>query len=144
MAPRLATAHAALFACVAVYASTAVAESATASVVGVSPELESRGQLALVIDRLGVEWCGDNDVCSRMVRVLGVVRNRKPYLVPHTITLFRKRGHPAITAQYIFLRIECGTGTPLWRVFPASEPVTQESPIYGAVLGPANVKFEVR
>jgi len=106
--------------------------------IGTNVDPDSRGQIALIIDPGGLEWC-DGDFCARTVRVLAVLRNRTRHSVTDEITIMRRREDSPLTTPQIFLRGECGTGpVPLWRVFPAAEPVNEDSRIIMATLGPAN------
>jgi hypothetical protein len=77
--------------------------------------------VALVVDARGLEWC-DGAICFRTVRVLGVIRNQTGYEVPDKITITHDRGTSSVTTGFLFLRIWCGTGNPLWQVLPANEP----------------------
>ena len=129
-------ASAALSALVAAGQSATRGQSTAASHSNAEPD--SRGQIALIIDGRGLEWC-DRALCVRTVRVLAVIRNRTRYAVTDEITIMRRREDAPWTTTQIFLRGECATGrTPIWRVFPNSEPIDKHSRNIFAAFGPAN------
>jgi hypothetical protein len=106
--------------------------------VGRDPGRASRAVVAVIVDVRGLGWC-DGDRCMQSVQVLSVIENRSRYAVPKQITVTHVRGGAPLTSIAVFLRIECGTGpVPLWRLFPANEPVTEKSGIFLASFGAPN------
>ena len=92
---------------------------------GVDPS--TRASVALVVDPQGLEWC-DGAICFRIVHVLGVIRNRTSYDVPHELTIMHSRGTPSLATAFLFLRMSCATGKPIWDVLPANQPFDQHEP----------------
>jgi hypothetical protein len=90
---------------------------------------DARGVLALVIDPRGVDVC-DETLCSRRVRVLGVIQNHTKLAAPTELTILREPKAPPITGTFVILRrLSGGIDGTLWLVLPANEPARGYYPI---------------